>query len=257
MAQPQRPFDLTGKVALVTGAARGLGLEMAKALAAAGAHVFVGGRDAATTNAAAQQICDAGHTATALTFDASDAAQAATAIAELVTQTGRIYILVNNAAARDRRDLFAFEPEAVTQLLHTDLVAPFELSRLVARHMVDAGTGRIINVTSIGAHISLKGDPVYGMAKGGLAAATRALAAELGPSNITVNAICPGFFATEFNAPLVDVEEITQMPRDRSSLGRWGEPHEIGGAAVFLASDAASFITGHTLAVDGGYMTHY
>ncbi len=250
-------FDLTGRVALVTGAARGLGLEMARALGAAGAHVFVGGRDPATLDEAIKTLAAESITATPLPFDISDIPAADKAVENLIARAGTLDILVNNAGARDRRDLFAFKTEDVVQLLHTDLVAPFELSRVAARHMVTKRRGRIINVTSIAAHISLKGDPVYGMAKGGLATATRALAAELGPSGVTVNAICPGFFATEFNAHLTDVEAITSMPRDRSSLGRWGKPEEIGGAAVFLASDAASYVTGHTLAVDGGYMGHY
>ena len=248
------PFDLSGRVALVTGAARGLGFEMAKALAGAGASVHLAGRSAAGDAAAA--IRASGASAHALPFDVTDRDAADAALATLA-EAGGIDILVNNAAIRDRRGLFEFDAEDVRRLIDTNLIAQFDLARAAARQMIPKGRGRIINVTSIAAHVSLPGDALYGMAKGALATMTRALAPELGRHGITVNAISPGFFATEFNAHLVGVEEITRMPRDGSSLGRWGQPHEIAGAAVFLASDAASYVTGQSIAVDGGFMVHY
>lgn len=250
-------FDLSGRIALVTGAARGLGLEMARGLCDAGATVYLGGRDAATLTSAAGVLAEGGAAARPLPFDVTDRPAAAAALDRIAGETDGLDILINNAAIRDRRGLFEFEADDVARLIDTNLSAQFDLARAAARQMMPKGRGRIVNVTSIGAHISLPEDAVYGMAKGGLAAMTRAMAPELGRHGITVNAICPGFFATEFNAHLVDVEEITRMPRDNSSLGRWGEPHEIAGAAVFLASDAASYITGQSLAVDGGYLTHY
>lgn len=257
MAAAPHPFDLNGRTALVTGAARGLGFEIARGLAAAGARVYLGGRDPATLAAAADRLVADGLAAEPLPFDVTDRAAARAGLEAIASDAGGLDILVNNAAMRDRRALADFSEADVARLLDTNLAAQFDLARAAAAQMIPKGRGRIINITSIAAHISLPGDALYGMAKGGLAAMTRALAPELGRHGITVNAICPGFFATEFNAPLVADEAVSEMPHRRTSLGRWGRPEEIAGAAVFLASDAASYITGQSLAVDGGYLTHY
>jgi gluconate 5-dehydrogenase len=257
------PFALHGKTALVTGAGRGLGLAIAKALAQAGALVLLNGRTEAPLAEAARQIAAEGGAASVLAFDVTDQRQVEEAFAQI---TG-LDILVNNVGLRDRRPVFDFSLEDVRKLIsledvrkliEADLIAPFELGRRAARLMIDkAQGGRIINITSIAGLIANKGDAVYTTAKGGLMALTRALAAELGTHAITVNAVAPGFFATETNAALSADAEVADWLKKRTALGRWGEPAEIAGAVVFLASPAASYVTGHMLAVDGGYLTHF
>lgn len=249
-------FSLDGKIALVTGAGRGLGLEIAKGLAAAGARVLVNGRNLAGLARAAKAITSAGGSAVPLQFDIADEAAVETAFESVRSEYGRLDILVNNVGLRDRRGFFEFELAAVRRLLEVDLVAPFNLCRQAAQLMIGQDGGRIINVTSIAGPVAGAGDAAYTAAKGGLEALTRAVAAELGGQAITVNGIAPGFFATETNTHLVADKDIAAWLRNRTSLGRWGNPTEIAGAAVFLASPAASYITGQILAVDGGYLAH-
>jgi gluconate 5-dehydrogenase len=254
-------FDLDGKIALVTGSGRGLGLEIARQLAAAGALVLINGRhreplERAAADIAATKSHRAGK-AEVLAFDVADEAAAQAAFRAIRDRHGRLDILVNNVGRRDRRALFAFELEAVRRMVEVDLVAPFNLSRQAAELMIAQGGGRIINVTSIAGPIAAPGDAAYVAAKGGLEALTRALAAELGPHAITVNAIAPGFFATEYNAARAADPAVADWLKQRTSLGRWGEPREIAGAALFLASPAASYVTGQVLAVDGGLLAHF
>jgi len=249
-------FDLAGRTALVTGASRGLGLAAAEGLAAAGARVWLNGRGLAALEAAAANIQARRPEARVevLAFDVTDDEDRREAMTHIAANGG-LDLLVNNVGVRDRRSVDAFELEDVRQLLETNLVAPFDLCRRAARQM--RGGGRIVNIGSIAGPIARPGDAVYTMAKGGLDALTRALAAELGPRGIAVNAVAPGYFATEANASMAAQPEHADWLQRRTSLGRWGEPAEIAGAVVFLCSPAASYITGHTLAVDGGYLAHW
>jgi gluconate 5-dehydrogenase len=240
-------FSLAGHIALVTGATRGLGLAIARGLAAAGAEVGINGRDAARAGALAREL----PRAFAAPFDITDLPAAAAAIDAIVAQRGRLDCLINNAAVRDRRALHDITADDFRRLLETNLVAQYELSRVAARHMAARGQGRLVFISSMVGPQSFQGDPAYVASKGGLEALMRALAVELGPHGIAANAIAPGFFQTEANAVFFAHPRIAELAR-RIPLQRFGRPEELAGAAIFLASDAASYITGQVLTVDAG-----
>jgi gluconate 5-dehydrogenase len=240
-------FSLSGRITLVTGATRGLGREIARGMAAAGAVVGINGRDAAR----AQEIAKSIPNAFAAPFDISDLPSATAAIDAIVERHGGLDCLVNNAAVRDRRPLQDITAEDFRRLIETNLVAQYELSRVAARHMAARGQGRLVFISSMVGPQSFQGDPAYVASKGGLEALMRALAVELGVHGIGVNAIAPGFFQTDGNARFFAQPRVVELAR-RIPLQRFGRPDEVVGAAIFLASDAASYITGQVLTIDAG-----
>ena len=253
----KHPFDLTGKLALVTGGGSGLGLAIAGGFAAAGARVVINGRDQAKLDAAMESLAEAGHVVSISAFDVTDEAAVAKNIAEIETSLGDIDILVNNAAMNQRKPLVDFELEEWRRLLATNTDGPFLTTRAVLRGMQSRRSGKIINICSLASDIGRPKIVPYAVSKGAVRMLTRALAVELAPHNIQVNGIAPGFFKTEMNAALVDDREFSGWVERRTPAGRWGEPPEIAGAAVFLASRAADYVTGHVLYVDGGFSAAY
>ncbi|RWP38130.1 MAG: SDR family oxidoreductase [Mesorhizobium sp.] len=240
-------FSLNGRVALVTGASRGLGFAMARALAENGATVIVNARDPAALSAAAARIG-----AEALPFDVTDAAISRASLEGIVERHGRLDILVNNAGIQHRSPLVEWQDEDFDHVIAVNLSACFRMMRDAVRLMLPNKFGRIINTGSVAAILGRPTIHAYVAAKAGLHGLTRSTAAELGRHGITVNAIAPGYFATELNTALMGDEAFTKWVEARTPAGRWAQPEEVGGAVVFLASDAAAYVNGHVLAVDGG-----
>ena len=245
-------FSLAGKVALITGASRGLGWAMAQAMAAAGGHVVLNGRDPAVLAERVQTLVQDGLSASSAPFDVTDEAAGVRAIAEIAEAHGRLDVLIANAGIQHRSPLLDFSTEDFQKVVETNLTACFTLAREAAKIMVPQGAGRIIFTASIMGQVARPLIPAYIASKGGVAGLTLALATELGPHGITCNAIAPGFFATEMTQVLQDDAEFTAWVSSRAPLGRWAQPEEIGGAVVFLASPAGSYVNGHVLTVDGG-----
>lgn len=248
----QTPFSLAGRVALVTGASRGLGFGMAQALAGAGARVILNGRDSATLQPRCGEILAAGGQASIAAFDVCDRPAADAAIDDIITRYGALDILVNNAAFGVPRDFLDTSDEDWRTALDVALDSCFRLSRKAAAGMVTRGWGRIIMVSSVNAHISRGTNTSYITAKAGLEGLTRGMAVELAARGVTVNAIAPGYMATDINTGFRSDPERYEWIRNRTPMKRWGRPDEIAGAAVFLASEASAFMTGQVMVIDGG-----
>lgn len=241
-------FSLDGKVVVVTGASSGIGLEIARGLAAAGAVVGLNSRSREKLEACCRDIPNS----FPLPFDVDDLPAGEAALDGVIRNHGRLDGLVCNAAGRDRRPWNEIEPDDFRALLDTNLVSPFHLARVAARHMVARGAGRLIFLTSLAGDFAREGDSIYPGTKAGLSGIVRALAVELGKHGVNVNAIAPGPVASEMNKALTNDPDFTAMIERNIPLRRWADPAELAGAAIFLASDASSYVTGHVLAVDGG-----
>jgi len=246
------PFSLQGRVALVTGASRGLGAGMAAGLARAGAHVVLNGRSRELLLARQSEIEAAGGHASVAVFDVCQRVDADAAIDAIEAEHGHLDILINNAVSGVPRDFFDISDDDWRLSLDSALDACFRMSRKAAAGMVTRGWGRIVMISSVNARISRGTNTGYITAKAGLEGLTRGMAVELASKGVTVNAIAPGYMATDINTEFRADPARYEWIRNRTPMRRWGAPEDLAGAAVFLSSDASAFITGQTLVADGG-----
>lgn len=250
----ENPFRLEGKTALITGGSKGLGRAIADSLAGAGAAVCLVSRHRDEGEKAAAEIRSAtGSRAVALEADVSDSTQVNRMIEEAIRELGHLDILINNAGMNIRNPVVEYSDDDWNKVLTTNLTSAFYCSRAIGPHLIERGWGRVVNLASIMALTSLPGRCAYTASKAGLIGLTKTLALEWAPHGITVNAICPGPFATPMNIPLLENPEVREQFTSRIPLGRWGNVEEVGAAALYLCSEPAAFVTGHTLYVDGGW----
>ena len=248
----KHPFDLSGRIALVTGAYRGLGFAIARGLAEAGATVVLNSRKPVPLGEAAKTLADAGLDVSTSAFDVTNGEAVKTAVALIEQQYGRLDILVNNAGIQRRNPLVDFKRQDWDDVIATNLTAPYLVAQAVLPGMIARKSGKIVNIASLMSDLARPTVVPYTAAKGGVRQLTRGMAVELAPHNIQVNAISPGYFATEMNRALIDNVEFNSWVCKRTPAGRWGEPPEIAGLAVFLCSAAANYITGQLITIDGG-----
>ncbi len=245
-------FDLTGRTALITGSSQGIGYALAEGLSAAGARIVLNGRVATKLEAAATKLRETGAAVDTLTFDATDHEGARAAIDGYEGTSGPISILINNAGMQHRGPLEEFEAEAFERLIATNVTSVFNVGQAVARHMIKRGEGKIINIASVQTALARPGIAPYTASKGAVANLTKGMCTDWAKHGLNVNAIAPGYFDTPLNAALVADETFSSWLETRTPTGRWGQLPELIGAAIFLSSDASTFVNGHTLFVDGG-----
>ncbi len=245
-------FSLSAKTALVTGSSQGIGLALAQGLAEAGAQIVLNGRDRVKLNQAAEQLRGKGYQVITSVFDVTDHQAVRTAVDALEADGNQIDILINNAGIQHRTALEDFDPDAFERLLQTNVASVFHVSQAVARHMIQRGAGKMINIASVQTALARPGIAPYTATKGAVGNLTKGMATDWAKYGLQCNAIAPGYFDTPLNAALVADPDFSAWLEKRTPAGRWGKVEELVGAAVFLSSAASSFVNGHTLYVDGG-----
>ena len=248
-------FDLTGKTALITGSGRGLGFAYAEGFGACGATVVINDIDAERVGQAAAKLRDQGITVHEAPFDVTDGEAINKAVAGSEAATGGIDILINNAGVQHRRPLEEFPEEDWRRVIEINLMAPFLVTQAVVKGMIARRSGKIINICSLTSEVGRATIAPYTTAKGGLKMLTKQMAVEWAKHNIQANAIGPGYFTTEMNTALMENVEFDAWVKGRTPAGRWGDPEELVGTAIFLASKASDFVNGQVIYVDGGFLS--
>ena len=244
-------FDLSGKTTLITGSSQGIGYALAKGLAEAGSDIILNGRNIKKLRKSAELI-NTKQKIFQLCFDVTDYVQSKQSIDRFEKEIRSIDILINNAGMQFRSPLEDFPPEKFEQILKTNVSSVFNVSQIVAKHMIKRGEGKIINIASVQTSLARPGIAPYTATKGAVGNITKGMATDWAKYGIQCNAIAPGYFDTPLNAALVSDNEFTAWLKKRTPAGRWGEVHELVGASIFLSSAASNFVNGHTLYVDGG-----
>lgn len=245
-------FDLRGRLCLITGSSQGIGFALAKGMAEHGARVVLNGRDADKLEATSRDLRNQGLDVEGAAFDVTSHGAVVSGVERVEKSLGPIDVLINNAGMQFRSPLEDFPADRWEQLLTTNVSSVFYAGQAVARHMISRGRGKIINIASVQAELARPGIAPYTATKGAVRNLTRGMCTDWAKYGLQINAIAPGYFKTPLNQALVDNPEFSAWLEKRTPAGRWGNVEELVGAAVFLASDASSFINGHTLFVDGG-----
>ena len=245
-------FDLTAKRALITGSSQGIGMALARGMAAAGAEIVMNGRDAAKLTAAANVLRSEGFTIHELVFDVTDHNAVRAAVDGFEAEAGAIDILVNNAGMQHRGPLEEFPADAFERLLQTNVASVFHVGQACARHMIARGAGKIVNVASVQSALARPGIAPYTATKGAVSNLTKGMATDWAKYGLQCNALAPGYFLTPLNKALSDDPAFTDWLCKRTPAGRWGNVEELVGACIFLSSQASSFVNGTTLYIGGG-----